>query len=772
MTALLLALALAAAPDTLQFVGKDLQLEVAPPRVESPAIRIDGVLDEPEWENAATLSGFSQYEPLEGIPASESTEVRILYSGEAIYFGIKAFDSQPHLILARLGERDRSVFGDDWVRIILDTFDDQRQGYVFYVNPLGIQTDGLWMEGYTRQGSRTSSVPIDFSPDFIWDSDGRLTSRGWEAEIRIPYVSLRFHPAPVQNWGLNVAREVKRRGFKQSWAPLTRNVASTLAQSGRLVGLRDLRPKRLVELNPVTTGKRLGQVADGRFRREAFHGEVGFNTRVGITRNLVMDATVNPDFSQVEADATRITVNERFALFFPEKRPFFLEGSEAFQTPQQLVHTRTIVNPVAGAKLTGKVGSVTTGYLGVLDDSPSGTLENPGKAAVNLLRLRKDVGAGSTVGVLYSDRTLTGSGDFNRVLAADTRLTLGEQHTLTTQWAASWSSADGERDPFKPSIYASVARTGRTLQWDATVHDMHPRFRTWIGYLPRIGETVGTANFSLTHYGKAGDLLERATVGIRGESYFLHHTFWEGGGPYEAEFQLLPSFSFRGDRTLSLILRNGYFEFPLGLYRGFQIRTPDGSVLPFPRPSSLKNLKAVALMPRLRLNNSANLNGRVYFREVPIYAEAGRGLEFLLAPQLTLKPTTSLSVTLDQTYSRLWRQGGRTVFSTAVVSRVQTQYQFSKALMARMMVQYDLEDRDALRPPGEGESILLDGEPVEAREEGTVQGQFLLQYQPSPGTIFYVGYTGIMEGDYSYGLAGKDPSQDGLFLKLSYLFRL
>jgi hypothetical protein len=758
--------------DTLIFSGRTHDLEVSPTRLEAPEIRIDGFLEEDAWGAAAVLKDFTQYEPVEGIPSTEDTEVRVLYSGDAIYFGIKAFDEEPEGILARLGERDRSVFGDDWIRIILDTFDDQRQGYVFYVNPLGIQTDGLWIEGLRRREGRPSSVSIDFSPDFIWESDGHVTDQGWEAEIKIPYVSLRFPPEAVQDWGINVAREVKRRGFKQSWAPLTQNVSSTLAQSGRLVGLRDLQPKRLVEVNPVSTGKRVGDMSSGDFQRGSFEAEVGLNARYGITRNLVMDATVNPDFSQVEADATRITVNERFALFFPEKRPFFLEGSEVFQTPQQLVYSRRVVDPIGGAKLTGKVGAFTLGYLGALDESPSSLFGGRGHAAVNLLRARRDVGDGSTVGVLFTDRTLTKGGDFNRVVAGDARLVFQGRYTLTTQWAGSWTSVNGSSAPLKPSVFASLGRSGRTIGWDLTFHDMHPDFDAQAGYLPRIGEATTIGNLTFTHHGRPGAWIERAALGFKVEGYFLHSDFWDGESPYEGEVQLLPSLSLRGDRSVSIILRNGYLEFPRDLYGAYEVRSTTGETRPFLVPAALKNLKAVAVMPRIRLNNSANLNGRFYFRELPIYAEASRGVELLLAPQLTFKPTTSLSLSLNQTFSRLWRREDNSLFSTAVVSRLTSQYQFNKAVFARAMVQYNLEDRTGLLDPASGEAILVGGTEVEAHQEGTVQGQFLLQYQPSPGTIFYVGYTRLMEGDYSYRLERKVPTEDGLFVKLSYLVRM
>ncbi|MFC1662173.1 DUF5916 domain-containing protein, partial [Gemmatimonadota bacterium] len=591
-------------------------------------------------------------------------------------------------------------------------------------------------------------------------------------EIKVPYVSLRFPSLPVQSWGINVSREVKRRGFKQSWAPLTQNVSNTLAQNGHLVGLRDLRPKRLVEINPVTTGKQIGDVTSGSFERGGFEAEAGLNARYGVTRNLVLDATLNPDFSQVEADASRITVNERFALFFPEKRPFFLEGSEVFQTPQQLVHTRQIVDPVGGAKLTGKAGAFSLGYLGAVDESPSSLFDGKGHAVFNLLRVRGDVGAGSTVGVLYTDRTLSDGGDFNRVLAGDARLLFGGRYTLTTQWAGSWTSTDGSAARMRPSVLASFARSGRNLGMDITFHDIHPDFRARSGYLPRLGEAVAVGNVTATRHGSPGALVERMALGFRVESYFDHDEFWDGRGPYEAEIQLNPSFSFRGDRSVTVILRNGYFKFRPESYSAYEIQGASGEAQAFQVPSSLKNMKAVAIMPRIRITNSSNLNGRFYFRELPIYFEASRGLELMIAPQLTLRPTEAFSLSLNETYSRLWRRRDDAVFSTAVVSRVTSQYQFSRSIFARALVQYSLEDRVALEDPVTGSPLLLNGSPSEAREEGTVQGQFLLQYQPSPGTIFYIGYSRLMEGDASYQLRDKNPTEEGLFVKLSYLLRI
>lgn len=803
LTLLALVGTLALPSDSLVYSGRNGDLAVEPPKVVDADVTLDGRLDEAVWTEAAVMADFTQYEPVEGIEAVEPTEVRVFYTDEAVYFGVRARDSDPAQILARLGERDRAVFSDDWVRIMLDTFDDQRQAYVFYVNPLGLQTDGLWIEGFQRGRGFGGGVSIDFNPDFIWESNGRVDDEGWAAEVRIPYVSLRFREVPEQSWGIQVAREVKRRGFKQSWAPLTKEVSSTLAQSGKLVGLRNLRPRRLVEINPVATARRTGTDVTGAFVRDDPEGDFGVNARYGVTQNLVLDATYNPDFSQVEADANQISVNERFALFFPEKRAFFLEGTEIFNTPARLVYTRQIVDPVAGAKLTGKIGAFNVGYIGAVDESPSTILGGSGNAAFNLLRARRDVGEGSTLGLLYTDRTKTdGSGEYNRLFAGDARLVFGGRYTVTAQLAGSLTRSAGADDHtgLSPLLSAQVQRSGRTFSWNVGLTDVHPDFRARSGFIRRVGDTEVNANLAFTHFGRPGATLERASLRIVTSNFFRHDDFWEGNLPFEHEVELWPTFFFRGDRTLTFVLRRGYFRFEPGDYRRYGVVAADGSVQPFTLPDALNNMNAVGLIPRLRITNAVNLNGRVFLREVPIFAEASRGFEAQVGPSLQLKPTTQLQLSLDHTFSRIWRRsteealmsrsssglaaGGATTvsrsyavkesdeFSTVNITRLNLQYQFNKALFARAIVQYELERRDALTDPTTGRPIAVGGVPVQARSTGEFQGQFLLQYEPSPGTIFYVGYSRLMEGDRSYRLSRMEAAEEGLFLKLSYLFRM
>ncbi|MDH3424858.1 MAG: carbohydrate binding family 9 domain-containing protein, partial [Gemmatimonadota bacterium] len=406
-----LAAAVQVAPQQ-EFSGRSGQLDVTLPRIESPSISIDARLDEPEWANAAVLTDFTQYTPIEGARASQETIVRVFYSPDAIYFGFQVFDTEPESILVHLLERDRSQ-SDDWVRIMLDTFNDERQAYTFFVSPYGIQSDGMWLESIEPRGGPTGPK-VDFNPNFIFESNGRVADDGWIAEVRIPYVSLRFPERDVQDWGLQIARGVMRSGYKSSWAPLTVNATSVLGQSGRLRGLTGLEPQRLVEVNPIMTGKLEGFRQAGVFDRGDVEPDFGINGRIGITQNLVLDATVNPDFSQVEADVDQIQVNERFALFIPEQRAFFLEGTEIFRTAQPLVYTRRVIDPIAGAKLTGKVGAFSIGYLGAVDESPSSVFGGTGDAVINLVRGRADIGSGSTVGILLADRTVTSGGGFNR----------------------------------------------------------------------------------------------------------------------------------------------------------------------------------------------------------------------------------------------------------------------------------------------------------------------------------------------------------------------
>src|SRR5919112_1005962 len=420
-----------AIPDPpLIYSGRVGQLQVQIPRLEVD-LSVDGKLDEAVWRNAAVLAGFSQFSPTDGVPAADSTEVLVWYSPTAIYFGIRAFEAHGS-VHATLADRDR-IAADDYIQILLSTFNDSRQASVFAVNPFGVQSDGALVETGATSGNGFNNAVVrrenaDLSPDFVFDSKGRLTDTGYEIEVRIPFKSLRFQPAQEQRWGINVTRQVQHSGAEDSWAPAKRASASFLSQSGHLVGLTELRRGLVLEFNPSLTSRTTGAPGVDGWRYAGGSPELGGSLRWGVTNNLNLNATANPDFSQVESDAGQFLFDPRNELFFSEKRPFFLDGIEQFTTPNQLIYTRRIVQPVAAAKLTGKGFGTDIALLSAVDDpgvSPNGD-DHP---VYNLLRLQRDVGAKSRLGLVYTDR-IVGS-DFNRVGGVDARLLFGELYTMT-----------------------------------------------------------------------------------------------------------------------------------------------------------------------------------------------------------------------------------------------------------------------------------------------------------------------------------------------------
>ncbi|HEY8258672.1 MAG TPA: hypothetical protein VIG08_13530 [Gemmatimonadales bacterium] len=271
------------------------------PRLEA-SIVIDGTMDEPVWSQATRLTGFWQYQPVDGRPAEEQTEVLVWYAPDAIHFGIIAHDRNPSAIRATIADRD-NIDNEDHIVIDLDTFHDRRRAFFFGVNPLGAQSDGVRSEG---AGQVSSLIPgsVDKNPDFTWESKGRLTGRGYEIEIRISFKSLRYPGGGPQEWGFNVTRVVQRTGYTDTWTDVRRANASFLGQEGAIAGLHDLKRGVAVEAQPFVTATADGNrnSSTGAFDREDVDPDAGLNLRLGFT-SYALDATINPDFSQVESDA-------------------------------------------------------------------------------------------------------------------------------------------------------------------------------------------------------------------------------------------------------------------------------------------------------------------------------------------------------------------------------------------------------------------------------------------------------------------------------------
>jgi len=314
-------LVLSLVPDSA-FDGRANRTRVDLPRIDSTVV-IDGNLNEPAWARAARLTGFSQYQPVDGRPAEEPTEVLVWYAPDAIYFGVKARELHGNVVRATKANRD-DIASEDHVQILLDTENGRQLAFLFGVNALGVQQDGTRSAQFAGGAGGASATgggfrninpldgTVDLNPDYVFESKGRLVPGGYEVEIRIPFKSLRYQDTKVQTWGIHVLRRIQHTGYQDTWAPAIRANANFLAQSGTLEGLHDMRRGLVLEATPTMTSRLDGADRGSEGRDYRGESEVGADAKWGIRQNLSLNATINPDFSQVEADVGQVLLNERF----------------------------------------------------------------------------------------------------------------------------------------------------------------------------------------------------------------------------------------------------------------------------------------------------------------------------------------------------------------------------------------------------------------------------------------------------------------------------
>jgi hypothetical protein len=726
------------------------------PRLET-SIQIDGKLDEPAWSQATRLTGFWQYQPVDGRPAEEKTEVLAWYAPDAIHFGVIAHDRNPGAIRSTVADRD-NIDNDDYVVLDLDTFHDRRRAFFFAVNPLGVQADGVRSEG---AGQASSLIPgsIDKNPDFTWDSKGRITDRGYEIEIRIPFKSLRYPGSGLQTWGFNVTRVVQRTGYTDTWTDVRRANASFLGQEGAIGGLHDMKHGVTVEAQPFVTATANGSRDNlsGNFDREDVNPDAGLNLRLGFS-NYALDATVNPDFSQVESDEGQVTVNERFALFFPEKRPFFLEGIELFGSPQTLVYTRRIVDPKAGAKLTGKFGHLGVAHLTAVDQT------DDGDAWFNITRLRRDLGRNSIAGLTFTNRDQ--SGNHNRVLAGDFRY-VWNLYYAQFQYGRSWTSdALGHRSA--PIWQAEYDRTGRSWGFNYLLNGIGSGFDAKAGFVNRLrsGVVYGHAFNRFTIYGARGALLENLTVFGGPERTWLYDRFGfkpglEGAEWGEATFQL------RGGWELSGRLERSFVNFQDSSFAGYTIGSAAG---PAYRPSD--DFSGFLWQTKVITPTWQKLSAEVSYRRgrAAIFQEGATGRGWLLESEVGLRPTSTVRVAATGTVFRLYRLDG-SEFARSTIPRLKLEYQPNRSLFFRAIGEVRSERRAALADPTTGESLFVGGQPQLATEYNGLRLDLLASFEPTPGTVAFLGYGSSMETDHDFSWSRLERVNDGFFVKLAYQVR-
>lgn len=781
---------------------------VRPTRFEVPPT-IDGRLDEDCWRTAIRLGAFRQVQPGDNIQPSHPTEVMLGYSADHLYLAFVARD-EPSGVRASVAKRDR-IFDDDYVGAYLDTFDDRRKSYALFFNPLGVQADGVYIDGQNQLGVQAiSDSPVgkeeDFSVDIVMESKGAVTADGYVVEVAIPFKSLRYKAGADAQWGMHLFRRIKRLNDElDSWMPISRDRSGILAQAGRLHGLEGIATERSLDLTPTLTvaetGKRARNLPSSpagggpglnpnRLTNGPLTFDPGLTVKLGITPTVSLDLALNPDFAQVEADQAVVRVNERFPIFFEEKRPFFLEGIDVFQTPLNVVHTRTIIDPDYAAKLTGKSGRNTFGVLLASDNAPGNyseeELSDPetfrraerfvGKnAIIGVLRLKRDIGQDSSIGLIAT------SYDFvekhGRLLGVDGRLRLNPQTIFNFQLVGTYarkffddpqSGVSAYRSGKALNYFWNYNRTSRNLYLNVRGHGRTRDYFAPLGFTQYFNTNFNNVVVRYTSDPKPhaklvswvvesrtgilydwkgrlhiGELYPMAGFNFRRQSYLRLYPFWGRERLFEEEFGPQRSATRSGTFSGPDSARSAYF-------RGLEIAagtTPGKKYslsLDLIRQRGAFDLDLGAGPRFPRVSPAALADPRAGL-------DPGPGDKLFIDATVNYQPTNALRLSLGYIKSRLARQDTKRVAFDSNIFAFRSTYQFTRSLATRARLDYDTL-------------------------ASSVRGQFLLAWTPSPGTSMFVGYNDDLNYDGFNPFTGQRElgfvrNRREFFVKMSYLFR-
>jgi hypothetical protein len=762
-------------------------------RFETPPT-IDGRLDEAAWAEATTLKDFYQTYPGDNIKPTEPTEVMLGYDAKTLYIAFHAHDERGK-VRATVAKRDDLV-NDDNVRILLDTFNDHRKAYVLIFNPLGVQQDGI----------RTEGTGVDFSVDIVMESKGQITDDGYIVEVAVPFKSLRYEAGKDKLWGVHLFRWIQRFNETSSWMPLVRGSSSLLNQSGRLTGLENISTERTLEIVPSLTvsetGKRVRTVAraaveanptlndPGRIVNEPVGLDPGLTMKFGITPTVTLDFAYNPDFAQVEADASVVTANQRFPIFFEEKRSFFLEGIDIFQTPLQPVHTRTIVDPDYAVKLTGKRGRNTFGLMLASDNAPGNFTEEERtdpelrrdieqfidrNSYIGVLRLKRDIGKQSNLGLIATSYSFIEK--HNLLGGFDGRLQIDPQTTLTFQALAT----NSRRLFYDPVLDDDVYRTGngfgysvsldrnsRHLYLNAYAEGRTRDYRADVGFTRRVNTNTASTYINYQSEPKStGSFVNWVATNFNRIQYDWQGRIqgWNSGGRVFFNFKRQSWFGFGFDNFYERLFEEEFGPVRTAAHAGAFAGADSerssqnrsfyfgGSTTPSKKYSiSLEGTYNIGALD-LDLDTGPRFPraSRAALADPEAKQDPGPGNLLNLDGSVTYQPTNALRFSLNYTKSRMVRHDtGRVAFDANIYS-LKTTYQFSRWTSARARLDYN--------------SLA-----------GSLRAQFLVGWTPNPGTAFFVGYNDDL------GYNGFNPFTDHLepgfrrngrtfFIKMSYLFR-
>jgi len=733
----------------------------APPKVED----FEGMHPDPRVaDQMVHVTGFVAREPADGAEPTQDTDVYLAYDDHDLYAVFVCWDKEPDKIRARMTRRE-DIFSDDSAEIMIDTFNDARRGYTFASNPLGIQWDALWTEGSIGVGRPADFSGFDDSFDTVWNSEGRLTGQGYIVLMAIPFKSLRFPSTDIQQWRIILNRSIPRTNENLFWPRITNRVQGRFNQAATATGLDHISPARNIQLIPYGLLRGFRDI-DQRdptnpfFESKPLQPEIGLDAKFILHDSFVLDATVNPDFSQVESDQPQITVNQRFEVFYPEKRPFFLENSNYFTSPINMVFTRRIGHPEFGLRLTGKSGPWAVGVLASDDRAPGEALPpadpHAGDRAVfTVARVNRDILNQSTIGATYTDREFAGG--FNRVGGVDANIKLdanwrmqGQAVTSSTVDVIAGTSSAG------PGYKLDLERNGRQFNLQSLYVDYSPGFVTETGFVNRVD--IRQENVNTSYY-------------FRPEGKFLisygptlqQFNIWDHSGT-ALDYFVYPGF--RMDMA-----RNTYVNFHPYAYDDVRLRPSDYDTLTrvtaYPQPfwgieggtSWLKWLDFTAFFV-----SGGGVNYNPAAGRAPAIGHEDQG-------NFTLTFHAAGRLRIDNSYllEHIRERDTNLAAVTNHIVRSKWNYQFTRQLSARLILQYN--------------SVLSNPLISSLSPTKHFNTDFLITYLIHPGTAIYVGYNSdlanlnrdlevdpitnaILTTQHGYINDGRQ-----FFVKASYVFR-
>ncbi len=773
---LLLLMALAGCIAAVAEAGKATVVPVQPAKTQfrsdfkiplvSEALRLSDFANgepRPDLKRKLTqVSDFIQQVPNDGLPATEKTEVWLAHTQATLYVVFICHDRRPAEVRGHLARRE-NLLNDDYVSVLFDPFQDRRKGILFTVNPAGVQADAMW----------TENTQPDYSYDQVWDSEAQMTQEGWMALFAIPFRSIRFR-ADSSDWGVVFMRNLPRNSEVDFWPRVSSAVAGTLSQEGTLHGIEGVTGSHDLQINPYVLAQSERTLINidplnPYYSSRQLEGTAGGEAKVIIKDSIVLDGTVNPDFSDVESDQPQFTVNQRYPVYFPELRPFFLENSNYFSTPILLVYTRSIVHPEYGIRETGKIGRTNLGFI-LIDDREPGETVAPGdplyqKRSLNAVgRVSRDIGKDSSVGLIYTDEEF--GGGWNRIGGADFTARLSKTWTVLGQMVESSTmqpAYDGQPAEYSagPASRLEVQRAGRAFNLSSVNKDYSTGFQTELGFIPTTN-LYDTQNHVTYQWFPKSRIIQ--SVGVETSQSFA----WDHQGNRLYHYSNFDPF---------FLLPNNVVFAPLVGQNSDTLGPQDGTLL-----TQNKNftqnfggfLFRGAPWTQLNLNIYTVFGGNVNYNPVA-GAEPSllhqQSVQALVSIQPSQKFTADNTYLLDRNHSAA---NGASVYESQVF-RTKLNYQFTRSLSIRAIAEYD--------------STLVNPAETSLQRKKQVGAQGLITWLPHPGTAVYIGYNDDLQ-NLDRALCNRMPNgqcdpnnpepprspeylNDGrqFFIKASYLFR-